>query len=214
MLIIPSGMALACAPPPASLSPFDEAVEMQTRVYQGQALSSMEDFRENSIAGPRYIDPTRYSLHVTGLVENELILTYDDILTEYASMKKVARLQCIEGWDVSVLWEGVLVRDLLEDAGVTEDAEIVIFHAADRYSTSLFIDYFYENDIIMAHSMNDVTLPTELGFPFQLVAEGKWGYKWIKWITVVEVSDDVFHEGYWEQRGFSDVADVEDSFLP
>ncbi|GEM_PF-296072 len=213
MSVILSGMALACAPPPPSLSPFDEAVEMQTRVYEGQALSSVEDFRENSIAGPRHIDPDRYSLRVTGLVENELILTYDAILTRYASTKKLARLQCIEGWDVTVLWEGVLVQDLLEDAAMTPEAEIVIFRAADGYSTSLFIDYLYENDIIMAHSMNDVTLPAELGFPFQLVAESKWGYKWIKWITSVEVSDDVFHEGYWEQRGFSDVADVEDPFL-
>jgi DMSO/TMAO reductase YedYZ molybdopterin-dependent catalytic subunit len=51
--------------------------------------------------------------------------------------------------------------------------------------------------------MNGVTIPPERGYPFQLVAEQKWGYKWIKWVTEIELSDDVNYRGYWEQGGFS-----------
>jgi DMSO/TMAO reductase YedYZ molybdopterin-dependent catalytic subunit len=51
--------------------------------------------------------------------------------------------------------------------------------------------------------MNGVTLPAERGYPFQLVAEDRWGYKWIKWVTEIEVSDDPTYRGYWERRGFS-----------
>jgi DMSO/TMAO reductase YedYZ molybdopterin-dependent catalytic subunit len=51
--------------------------------------------------------------------------------------------------------------------------------------------------------MNGIVLPPERGFPFQLVAESKFGYKWIKWITRIELSDNLAYEGYWERRGYS-----------
>jgi DMSO/TMAO reductase YedYZ molybdopterin-dependent catalytic subunit len=44
------------------------------------------------------------------------------------------------------------------------------------------------------------------------VAESKWGYKWIKWITEIELSDDVNYRGYWESRGFSNEGDLDESF--
>jgi len=60
-----------------------------------------------------------------------------------------------------------------------------------------------ENDIMLAHKMNGVVLPPQRGFPFQLVAESKWGYKWIKWVNEVELSDDPEFRGYWEFYGYS-----------
>ncbi len=65
----------------------------------------------------------------------------------------------------------------------------------------------------MAYKMNGLTLPPERGFPFQLVAEKKWGYKWIKWITGIELSDDEDYRGYWESRGYSNEADLEKGFF-
>jgi DMSO/TMAO reductase YedYZ molybdopterin-dependent catalytic subunit len=62
----------------------------------------------------------------------------------------------------------------------------------------------------MAYKMNGVVLPSQRGFPFQLVAESKWGYKWIKWITKIEVSDDEGYKGFWESRGYSNDADLEE----
>ena len=58
------------------------------------------------------------------------------------------------------------------------------------------------------YRMNNVTLPPERGFPFQLVAESKWGYKWIKWITAIELSDNEDYRGYWESRGYPNDADL------
>ena len=51
--------------------------------------------------------------------------------------------------------------------------------------------------------MNEIPVPDERGFPFVLVAEDKWGYKWIKWVTRIEVSNDASFKGYWEQRGYN-----------
>ncbi len=69
------------------------------------------------------------------------------------------------------------------------------------------------HDIIMAYKMNNVTLPAERGYPFQLVAQDKWGYKWIKWIEKIQVTDDPDYRGYWEQRGYSNTADLEKNFF-
>ena len=68
-----------------------------------------------------------------------------------------------------------------------------------------------ERDLLLAYKMNGLALPPERGFPFQLVAEDKWGYKWIKWITEIEFSDDEDYEGFWEQRGYSDSGDLDKS---
>jgi DMSO/TMAO reductase YedYZ molybdopterin-dependent catalytic subunit len=174
--------------------------------YEGKDLSSVDDFRENSILGPQYVDIDAYDLAVTGMVDRELDLSYNDVIGRQ-TYEKVVTLDCVEGWSVTILWEGVLVRDILDEAGVDPDANTLIFHAEDGYSSSLPLDFFYDNDIIMAHRMNGVTIPPERGFPFQLVAEDKWGYKWVKWITGIEVSDDEDYEGYWEQRGYNNRGD-------
>lgn len=185
----------------------------EIREYEGADLSSINDFRENSIKGPQEINVDSYMLRITGLVKNSTNYTYDEVLNTYQHYKKVVTLDCVEGWSVTILWEGLLLSELLTEAEPLADAEVVIFHAYDGYTTSLPIDYIVDNDILIAYKMNDVVLPPERGFPFQLVAESKWGYKWIKWITEIELSDDVDYRGYWESRGYSNSADLDDSFF-
>jgi DMSO/TMAO reductase YedYZ molybdopterin-dependent catalytic subunit len=185
----------------------------EIREYEGADLSSINDFRENSIKGPQEINVDSYMLRTTGLVKNSTNYTYDEVLNTYQHYKKVVTLDCVEGWSVTILWEGLLLSELLTEAEPLADAEVVIFHAYDGYTTSLPIDYIIDNDILIAYKMNDVVLPPERGFPFQLVAESKWGYKWIKWITEIELSDDVDYRGYWESRGYSNSADLDDSFF-
>ncbi|MFH0860711.1 MAG: molybdopterin-dependent oxidoreductase [Candidatus Altiarchaeota archaeon] len=186
---------------------------VEVREYQGEKLSSVDDLRENSIRGPQYVDMRNYGLKINGLVENPLELKYDEVLEDYRSYSKVVRLDCVEGWSVNILWEGALVRDLLEDAKPLPEANTVIFYAYDGYSTSFPLEYFHDNEIIMAYRMNNITIPPERGHPFMLVAESKWGYKWIKWITRIELSDNPDYEGYWESRGYSDSGDRDKSFL-
>jgi len=181
---------------------------VEIREYEGQKLSSIDDFRENSIKGPQFIDNESYRLVVTGLVNNETEYTYGDVISNHQLFEKVVALHCVEGWDVTILWEGVLVKDLIEEAGVDSGAKVVVFYAYDGYSTSLPLDYIINNDTLMAYKMNGVVLPPERGFPFQLVAESKYGYKWIKWVTQIELSDNVDYRGYWESRGFSNDADL------
>ncbi|HEX76208.1 MAG TPA: molybdopterin-dependent oxidoreductase [Dehalococcoidia bacterium] len=191
----------------------EELAPVEIREYQGENLSSINDFLENSIKGPQYIEKEKYRLEVIGLVEKPQSYSYDEVVNDQQHYKKVVTLNCVEGWSVDILWEGVLVKDLLEEAHPTLDAKVVIFHAYDGFTTSLPLDYIMTNNIIMAHKMNDVTLPPERGFPFELVAESKWGYKWIKWITKIEFSDDESYRGFWETRGYSNNGDLDEPFF-
>jgi DMSO/TMAO reductase YedYZ molybdopterin-dependent catalytic subunit len=175
--------------------------------YQGEKLGSVEDFRENSIDGPQYVDIDSYHLSITGMVNDERELTYDEVI-DRQTYEKVVTLNCVEGWSVKVLWEGVLITDLLDEAGVDADANTLIFHAADGYSTSLPLDFFHDSEILLAYRMNGVTIPPERGYPFQVVAEDKWGYKWCKWVEEIEVSDDEDYRGYWESRGYNNEAEA------
>ena len=202
----------------AVLIPRHEASTVQlpsseVRDYQGQKLSSINDFEENSISGPQYVDKDTYRLEVSGLAGNPGSYTYDQIVDSHQHYQKVVTLNCVEGWSVNILWEGVRVQDLIDEAQPSPDARVVIFHAADGYTTSLPIEYFRDKDIIMAYKMNDVTIPPERGFPFMLVAESKWGYKWAKWITGIELSSDISYKGYWEDRGYSNSGDLGSDFI-
>jgi DMSO/TMAO reductase YedYZ molybdopterin-dependent catalytic subunit len=53
----------------------------------------------------------------------------------------------------------------------------VVFRSADGYSTGLPLDYIEDGQLLMAYVINDVTLPPDRGFPFQLVAKDMYGYK-------------------------------------
>ena len=212
-LVLPILMAINGCGGGNNMGQTEELEPVEIREYEGEKLSSVDEFRENSIKGPQQVAIENYQLMITGLVENPENYTYDEVINQHQRYKKVVTLDCVEGWSVTILWEGTLVRDLIEKSSPLPNAKVVIFHACDGYTTSLPLDYIVNNDIIMAYKMNEITLPPERGFPFQLVAESKWGYKWIKWITEIELSDDVNYRGFWESRGYSDSANLDESFL-
>lgn len=102
-----------------------------------------------------------------------------------------------------------MLTAILADAGVQPAATIAIFHTTDTKDgyTSLDLDYLVDNQIMLAMRLNDITLPNSRGFPFQVVAKAKYGYKWAKWVTRIELSDDEQFRGFWEQRGYHNEAD-------
>jgi DMSO/TMAO reductase YedYZ molybdopterin-dependent catalytic subunit len=191
----------------------DAVTPLELRNYQGTPLSSIADFRENSIRGPQHIDINNYTLSIDGRVSAPRSYNYREIVDDHAHYRKVVTLNCVEGWSVTILWDGIRVRDLLDEAGFDPGAQTVRFYAKDGYSTSFPLSYILDSNVMMAYAMNNVTIPPERGYPFQLVAEDKWGYKWIKWITRIEVSDDPTLSGYWESRGYSGSGDLNRSFL-
>jgi DMSO/TMAO reductase YedYZ molybdopterin-dependent catalytic subunit len=179
----------------------------EIRDYLGQNLASIADVQENAIRGTQLINTSTYRLEITGLVNKTVEYTYEQIFN-FQKYQKVVTLYCVEGWSAKILWEGFLVNDLLKEAGVNSSAVGAIFYASDGYSTELPLDYITNNNIILAYKMNGLVIPPERGFPFELVAESQYGYKWIKWVTKIELTDNPDYLGWWESRGWPNNATV------
>jgi DMSO/TMAO reductase YedYZ molybdopterin-dependent catalytic subunit len=183
--------------------------EVEATDFMGHKLTPISQQNNNALKGTQYIDKTTYKLTVDGLVDNPLSLSYAD-LQAYPQISQLMDLDCVEGWSFTAKWTGPALSAIFNDAKVKPEAKIAIFHTADvpgGYS-SLDLSYINDNNIIIALKDNDITLTADRGFPFQVVAMSKFGYKWAKWITRIELSSDTNFRGYWESGGYNNNADV------
>jgi DMSO/TMAO reductase YedYZ molybdopterin-dependent catalytic subunit len=187
----------------ATLSRFREG---EIREYEGANLDPVIGPRDNSINGVQHIDISTYTLKIDGLVNTPMDLTYDDVIKLDAYERKIT-LYCVEGWNATILWKGVLLEDIMDQAGIKPEANTVIFHSVDGYTTSLPLETIISGQLILAYGANGLTLPDEMGYPFIFVAEDKQGYKWARWVSEIELSDDPSYLGYWEQRGYPNSGD-------
>lgn len=188
-------------------------MEGEIREFEGKLLNSIDDFIENSIKGPQVVNIENYKLIVSeeGGIKKEY--KYDDLINNFDSIKKVITLYCVDGWSVDILWEGILMKDILIDSKVNLDYPSIIFYGIDGYTTSLSKDFVFDNDLFLSYKMNGVILPNERGFPFQLIGEYKWAYKWIKWVNKIELSNNMNFKGHWEGRGYSNSANLNEPFF-
>lgn len=190
----------------ATLSRYDTR---EIHDYQGVQLDPATGPRDNSISGIQYVDIKDYSLSITGLVDNPLKLSYEEVLA-YPAFQRVITLHCVEGWDATILWEGVRLVDLFTAAQTQGEANTAIFKCVDGYTTSMPLETITERDLLLAYNANTAPLPPATGYPFIVVAEDKLGYKWARWVSEIELSSDDSYEGYWERNGYPNDADVTD----
>ncbi|MFA6449500.1 MAG: molybdopterin-dependent oxidoreductase [bacterium] len=181
-------------------------VEITT--YEGGSLTKIADFKGAKTNDTTTIDTNAYRLNIYGLVDRPMSLTYSQVTGGFTRHKKVASVHCVENWTQPYLWEGVYFRDLVASAGPKPEATVVIFHSIDGFTTSLPIDFLMTKDIIVADKINGLTIPQNIGFPFILAAQLKWGYKWARWISGIEFSSDTNYKGTWENLGFSTIGNL------
>jgi DMSO/TMAO reductase YedYZ molybdopterin-dependent catalytic subunit len=210
------GLALiilsACSVEPEEVDVHTQATlsrfrELEIQEYEGKLLDPAIGPRDNSITGVQSIDISNYKLVISGLVENKVSLTYEEVL-ELTSYARLITLHCVEGWDATILWEGVLLSDLIDLGEAKSSANTVIFHAEDGYTTSLPYDVIKDRQLILAYKANGIVLSNEMGYPFIVVAENKLGYKWARWVTKIELSSDRSYKGYWETLGYNNDAET------
>jgi hypothetical protein len=168
-------------------------------------ITPNDEFFTLSIGRVPDIDADAWELRVDGLVDHAIALSYENV-TSMPPVDVTATLECVEGPSGTAVWTGVRLRDVLALAGLGQGARDVVFHAADGYNSSVDVDYAMGDDVLLAWGMNGEPLPRDQGFPLKVVAPGKDGYKWVKWVERVEVVG-YDHEGYWESRGWDDTAD-------
>jgi DMSO/TMAO reductase YedYZ molybdopterin-dependent catalytic subunit len=213
VLMISIGMLSACVTKDNDPDVHTSATLARFRVdeiqnYQGKLLDPAIGPRDNSIAGVQHLDINEYTLTIKGLIGAPVELSYDDVL-QFTPNQRLITLYCVEGWEATILWEGVLLSDLIALANPGPEVTTIIFHSSDGYTTSLPYQTIKDKQLILAYKSNGLDLPDEMGYPFIVVAQDKLGYKWARWVTEIELSTDENYKGYWESRGYTNSADVD-----
>ena len=189
------------------LVPAQDLGTVEISKYQGKDLTDFKTLPDNSVKGPQTVDIASYRLVIDGAVKNPQHLTYAEVLS-HTHYQKLITLHCVEGWSATGLFEGVLMKDLLAEAGPLPSAVTVIFHGADDYTTSLPLVTVLARNMLLAYRVNNTDLVARNGYPFQLAAEDKLGYKWCKWVVRIELSTDPDFKGFWERQGYGNDAEV------
>lgn len=162
---------------------------------------------------PENIDGDSWTLPITGLVDNPLNLTLEDIQTNYTPMSQYITLSCISGRIPTTListtyWTGASVQDVLEDAGVQEGAEYLHIRSEDRFYETVPLDLINADPRIMfCYAWDGEALPKGHGYPLRIWIPDRFGMKQPKWITSIEVIGE-YKEGYWVERDWDRIARI------
>lgn len=164
-------------------------------------------------AEPTIIEGASWMLPITGLVDNPLMLTIDDIQDNYESRHQYVTLTCISGRVGTDListtqWTGASVQDVLADAGLQEGARYLWIQSGDGFYETVDLDLIAADERIMfCYAWDGNTLPKDHGYPLRIWIPDLYGMKQPKWITSIEVIDED-RDGYWVERNWDKVARV------
>ncbi len=182
-------------------------VSSLTRAVGGTGLASLipgaSQFRIYNVTNSTpQIAHSAFELHVGGLVEKPVTLSYGDLLS-LPRTELVKDFQCVTGWVVpKVHWAGVRLGDILDLVRPTAAAKGVEFTSYDGvYTESLTLAEAHRGDVLVAYEMLGAPVTAEHGGPVRLYVAPMYGYKsakWLKGISVVEKTTP----GFWEQQGY------------
>ena len=152
-------------------------------------------------------DTTSYSLSIKGLVDSPAKLSLTQIRELFEPVTADMVLQCMTNvhWG-RIRFTGARLLDALDYAGLSEGARKIAFRGGERFDTDLWIEEIRERPdaFLLAYAMNDEPLAPDHGFPLRLTADGRYGFKWCKWLTEIDVIDYDYKGHYEGTRGWSD----------
>ncbi len=157
------------------------------------------------------VDLSLWGMQVAGQVERTLTLTWNDVQAR-PQIEAMRTLECISnpaggGLIGNATWQGVSLRDLLNEAGLQPAARFVTFEGQDEYFTTVPLERALDERALLVHRMNGEPLLPEHGFPLRVLLTGVYGQKQPKWISRLLVSDQN-EKGTWEQKGWSNTAAI------
>lgn len=202
-------MLLTAAVPAPGLAGLLDRVFGQHEAKATKPITPNDEFYITSYRSPPTIRLNEWSLSVKGLVDRPITLTYDQLIVK-PTVSQIVTLECVGNTVAgeflsTAAWEGVRLKQLLDDAGVKSGAYDVVFRAADGYSDSIRLERAMAGDVLIAHQMNGVPLPLGHGFPARIIVPGHYGMKSVQWLTEVEVVPEDY-KGYYAQKGWTDEA--------
>ena len=150
-----------------------------------------------------------WKLEIGGMVDNPMELTFDDLLAR-PQVERYITLSCVSnpvGGDLigNALWQGVLLRDVLEEAGVQPGATQIVSRSIDDWTAGTPTEVVMDGrDALLAIAMNGEPLPARHGYPVRMVVPGLYGYvSATKWVTQIELTRWEDYDAYWVPRGWS-----------
>jgi DMSO/TMAO reductase YedYZ molybdopterin-dependent catalytic subunit len=156
------------------------------------------------------LNPADWTLRIHGLVENEVVLTWDELIA-LPLEESHTTLMCVSnqvGGELigTALWLGYPIRELLARAKPAGTADMVLSRSSDGFTASSPIEALTDDrNAILAVGMNGEPLPLEHGFPVRMVVPGLYGYvSATKWVTELEVTRFDAQTAYWTDRGWSE----------
>ena len=173
-------------------------------------LTPNDDFYliDTALSVPR-IRLDRWRMEIRGRVDNPISLSYDDLLAR-PQVERVITIACVSnevGGNLigNAVWQGVLLSDLLDEAGVQPEAEQVFGTSVDGWTCGFPVEAAFDGrDAMIAIGMNGEPLPVQHGFPARVIIPGLYGYvSATKWLSTLELTRWDEAEGYWIPRGWS-----------
>ena len=156
-----------------------------TGSYEARSYSG-NDFPRTSWLNdrPEQVDVDGWGLQISGAVARSVLFSYDEL---DGPAETTATLDCTGGWYSTQVWSGTPVADVLDRAGMSDSAASVTFRSVTGYCRRFSLDE--AGRYLLATRVGGETLSHGHGFPVRLVAPGKRGFEWVKWIDHVEVND-------------------------
>ena len=172
-------------------------------------VPSSEFYRIDTALVVPAVELSRWRLRVHGLVENEIVLSYQDLLDRELTEAWVT-LACVSnqvGDDLvgNAWWSGVRIAGLLAEARPLPEADAVLQTSEDGWNCGTPLSVLTDDrDAMLAVAMNGEPLPLEHGFPVRMVVPGLYGYvSATKWLVDLEVTRFDDFDAFWTKRGWS-----------
>lgn len=174
------------------------------RLPPGQDLT--EDFPILHFGGVPDFDRNSWDFRISGLVEREVALNYEDFIKLRHDRIK-ADFHCVTTWSrFDNIWEGVKSQTVLDLAVLKPEVKFVLIHCEQGYTTNLSLSEFLDDDVIFARKWSGADLTSEHGFPLRLVVPKLYAWKSAKWVRGIELLS-LDKKGFWESHGYHNHGD-------
>ncbi len=200
--------------PSLRASPPTEAMALEIDGISPLVTPTRDFYRIDTAFVPPRVDATTWSMRVTGMVDREIELNYQELL-ELDMVEQYITIACVSNEVGGRLvgnakWLGVPLSDVLDLAGVQPGADQLVGRSVDRFTVGFPVEAAFDGrDALIAVAMNDEPLPIEHGFPARLVVAGLYGYvSATKWLAELELTEWDASDAYWIPRGWAKEAPI------
>jgi DMSO/TMAO reductase YedYZ molybdopterin-dependent catalytic subunit len=202
-----SALSLPAVDSPAPVLPADAQLPLDG--LQPFVTPNADFYRIDTALVVPQVSKDSWRLRIDGMVDNPMELTFDDLLAR-PQVERYITLSCVSnpiGGDLigNAMWQGVLLRDVLLEAGVQPEATQIVSRSIDDWTAGTPTEIVMDGrDALLAVAMNGEPLPARHGYPVRMVVPGLYGYvSATKWVTSIELTRWEDYDAYWIPRGWS-----------